>query len=87
MAAVGALGLDHHDIVQLARNSIVASFLDDDDKSRHLSEIDRARGSLIRSAPCRPNRTCRPPPPRPVTALVDKGKSAVRSTLRPLTLK
>jgi adenosine deaminase len=40
-AVVGPLGLERHEIVQLARNSIEASFLGDDDKRRHLGEIDR----------------------------------------------
>ncbi len=40
-ALVGPLGLEHHELVQLARNSIMASSLDDDARRRHLDEIDR----------------------------------------------
>jgi len=35
-----ALGLSDDEIVQLARNSFVASFLDEEEKQKHLAEID-----------------------------------------------
>ncbi len=44
-AITEALDLSADQIVQLARNSFAGSFLSDADKSRHLSEIDRVRGS------------------------------------------
>ncbi len=44
-AVVGPLGLQHHEIVQLVRNSIMASFLDDDGKRHHLNEIDRTEAA------------------------------------------
>jgi adenosine deaminase len=37
-----ALGLDDATLVQLARNSFEASFLDDSSRQRHLSELDAA---------------------------------------------
>jgi adenosine deaminase len=36
-----ALGLDSNEIITLARNSFIASFLSDEEKGRHLAEIDR----------------------------------------------
>jgi adenosine deaminase len=45
LAAVrAALGLDDDAVIQLARNSFEASFLDDQAKARHLAEIDDAAG-------------------------------------------
>lgn len=40
-AAAGALRLERAEVVQLVRNSILASFLDDQAKQRHLTEIAR----------------------------------------------
>ncbi len=40
VAVTSALGLDEHAVLQLARNSFEASFLDDAAKQRHLAEID-----------------------------------------------
>ncbi|MGH9078736.1 MAG: adenosine deaminase [Acidimicrobiales bacterium] len=40
-AVVGPLALERDEIVQLARNSILASFLDDAEKRRHLDDIAR----------------------------------------------
>ncbi len=40
-AIVGPLALDGDEILQLCRNSIVASFLDESDQRRHLEAIDR----------------------------------------------
>jgi adenosine deaminase len=42
VAVAEALGLDDDEIVQLARNSFLASFLDEADRRRHLSAIDAA---------------------------------------------
>lgn len=39
-----ALRLDENDIVQLARNSFISSFLTEDEKRRHLADIDRIAG-------------------------------------------
>jgi adenosine deaminase len=36
-----ALGLSPDEIITLARNSFVASFLSDQDRDRHLAEVDR----------------------------------------------
>jgi len=41
VAAAQALALERDEIVQMARNSFVASFLDDADKHRHLADLDR----------------------------------------------
>jgi len=41
VAVVEALGLSRDEIVQLARNSFLASFLDEPDVGRHLAAIDR----------------------------------------------
>ncbi|HEY7915915.1 MAG TPA: adenosine deaminase [Acidimicrobiales bacterium] len=40
VAVAEALDLDRNEIVQLARNSFVASFLDDAEKHRHLADVD-----------------------------------------------
>jgi len=40
-AVASALALERHEVLRLCRNSIVASFLDEDDKARHLDAIDR----------------------------------------------
>lgn len=42
VATAEALGLDDEEIVQLARNSFLASFIDEADRRRHLSAIDAA---------------------------------------------
>ena len=42
--AAGELGLDRADLLDLARNSFVASFLDEADKARHIAAVDRLRG-------------------------------------------
>lgn len=44
-----ALGLSDVEIVQLAKNSFVASFLDEEDKRRHLAEIDAVWADHSRS--------------------------------------
>jgi adenosine deaminase len=41
-AAADALGLDDQEIIQLARNSFLASFLDEDDKLERLAAVDTA---------------------------------------------
>jgi adenosine deaminase len=41
MSVAEVFGLGPHEVAQLARNSFVASFLDDSAKQRHLAEIDR----------------------------------------------
>jgi adenosine deaminase len=41
MSVAEVFGLGPHEVAQLARNSFVASFLDDPAKQRHLAEIDR----------------------------------------------
>jgi adenosine deaminase len=42
LAVAAALALDKTEIVQLARNSFLASFLDEEDKRERLAEVDRA---------------------------------------------
>jgi adenosine deaminase len=41
-ATADALGLSRDEMVQVARNSFLASFLDDAERARHLAELDRA---------------------------------------------
>jgi len=43
-AAIPALGLATDEVVTLARNSFLAAFLDDDDRERHLRDIDALTG-------------------------------------------
>jgi adenosine deaminase len=45
IATAHALQLTTADVVQLARNSFLASFLDDDERQHHLDAIDRHVGS------------------------------------------
>jgi len=47
VAVAEALDLDRDEIVQLARNSFLASFLDEADKHRRLADVDAiaAQGS------------------------------------------
>jgi adenine deaminase len=44
-ATADALGLGRDEMVQVARNSFVASFLDDDERRAHLAELDRVVAS------------------------------------------
>jgi len=44
-ATAEALGLGRDEMVQVARNSFAASFLDDAQRERHLAELDRATAS------------------------------------------
>lgn len=41
LETAAALDLGHDDIVQLAKNSFIASFLPDEEKQKHLADIDR----------------------------------------------
>src|SRR5262249_44996345 len=41
-AVADGLGFDWETMGRLARNSFIASFLDDADKQRHLADVDRA---------------------------------------------
>ena len=45
VAAAAALGLDDHEVIQLARNSFLASFLDQDDKLEQLAAVDAVADS------------------------------------------
>jgi adenosine deaminase len=42
--SAATLGLTDDEVLQLARNSFLASFLDDAARARHLADIDAIRG-------------------------------------------